>query len=62
MVVRSYDKPGFTTHVMIGGPGNDEMVAGLRRGLEEDVLEEIEQEIIDPPVTLNRGQVPLGGY
>ena len=48
MVVRSYDKPGFTTHVMIGGPGNDEMVAGLRRGLEEDVLEEIEQEIIDP--------------
>merc|ERR1719502_2508414 len=34
-VVKSYEAPGVPTHVMIGGPGNDEMNEGMRRILDD---------------------------
>jgi hypothetical protein len=46
--VFTYDQPGRTTHVMVGGPGNDEQAAGERRSLEEDASIEIEKSIVDP--------------
>ena len=37
--IQSYDQPEHTTHIMVGGPGNDEMAVGLRRKLAaEDYL------------------------
>ncbi|GMI32137.1 hypothetical protein TrRE_jg4112 [Triparma retinervis] len=37
-VVKSYSNPGIPTHVMIGGPGNDEMTGAQRRM--EELLEQ----------------------
>ncbi|GMH84073.1 hypothetical protein TrST_g11227 [Triparma strigata] len=43
-IVKSYDAPGIPVHVMIGGPGNDEMSDGMRR-----IMQEIESgEKVDP--------------